>query len=401
MKVVQINAVYEFSSTGRTTMEMHQSLKAQGIDSIVFSAKNHIPNEQVYMIGNKLDHKIHALGSRIFGRQGYFSYISTKKLLSHIDRIGPDIVILRNLHGNFINIPLLLRFLGKKNIATIVVLHDCWFFTGHCCHYTEDKCFKWEVGCHHCPILHTYNKSLFFDNCRSIFNMKKVLFNNIPRLAVVGVSDWITTEGMKSPIFKNAKIIRRLYNWIDLGKFYPRTSNRIREELGLETKDFVALGVAQQWTDRKGLKNIIQAAKRLPNMKFVLVGNKPNIQAPSNIIFPGVCSSVDRLAEYYSMADVFINFSIQETFGKAAAESLSCGTPLIVNNATANPELCGNGCGYVIDSNHESDIINALHSAASMKSKEYNKDCRQFAENTFDKEKIIKQYLSLFEELKL
>jgi len=49
------------------------------------------------------------------------------------------------------------------------------------------------------------NPSLFFDTSRKMFRAKKELFVSIPRLAVVGVSDWITDEGHKAPIFQNAK----------------------------------------------------------------------------------------------------------------------------------------------------------------------------------------------------
>ena len=44
-----------------------------------------------------------------------------------------------------------------------------------------------------------------------MWNDKKRLWLSIPNLAVVGVSDWITNEAKKSPMFKNAKIIRRIF----------------------------------------------------------------------------------------------------------------------------------------------------------------------------------------------
>ena len=398
MKIVQINAVYEYSSTGRTTMEMHQSLRARGIESYVFCTNHHIPEEQVFMIGNKVDHKLHALGSRVFGRQAYFSYFATKSMIAHLRKINPDVVILRNLHGNYVNLPLLLKFLAKEDIATIVVLHDCWFFTGHCCHYTADKCYKWKEECHHCPILNEYNKSLFFDNTRSIFHMKKKLFNRIPRLAVVGVSDWITNEAKKSPIFANAKNILRIYNWIDLNKFYTRNVSALRESLGLLPTDFVALGVAQGWSNQKGLDIIVDVAKRMPHIKIVLVGQPPK-DMPTNVIPVGKLSSVDKLAEYYSLANVFFNFSIQESFGKAAAESLCCGTPLIVNKATANPELCGNDCGFVIENKSIEKIINAIKTISSEGKETYATRCRDFAHVNFDRETNIDNYVKLFNSL--
>ena len=49
MKIVQINAVYEYSSTGRTTREMHLSLIDRGVDSYVFGPIKRIRVVQVFL----------------------------------------------------------------------------------------------------------------------------------------------------------------------------------------------------------------------------------------------------------------------------------------------------------------------------------------------------------------
>lgn len=144
MKIVQINCVYEYSSTGRTTMEMHEYCMSYGIESHVFCMNKSDADNNVYYVGTQLDHKLHAIWSRIWGMQGFFSKSATRKMVSQLKRIQPDVVILRNLHSNFVNLPILLGYLAKYDIPTIVVLHDCWFFTGHCTHYTAHKCYKWQ-----------------------------------------------------------------------------------------------------------------------------------------------------------------------------------------------------------------------------------------------------------------
>ena len=357
MKVVQINAVYGASSVGRTMMEMHEFFTLNGIESYNFYSVKTSKSNPCDIIGGKLDHKIHGFFSRLFGKQAYFSFFPTRTLIKKLKKIDPDVVILRNLHSNYIHMPLLLKYLAKEDISTLVVLHDCWFFTGHCCHYTEIGCHKWQTECNHCPLIHTNNKSWFFDNSHCIFQDKKHLFGSIPHLAVVGVSDWITNEARKAPIFENAKQFQRIYNWIDFKKFYYReNAPEIREGLGLAANDFVALAVSMLWDDRKGLGVIIKLAKTLPDIKIVMVGNLPPVQLPSNIISLPPTGAVDKLAEYYSMADVFLNFSIQETFGKVAAEALSCGTPTVVNNATANPEIPG-PCGEIVNSNDLNSVV--------------------------------------------
>ena len=152
------------------------------------------------------------------------------------------------------------------------------------------------------------------------------------------------------------------------------------------------------WSFRKGLEVYIEVAKQMTDIKIVLIGDKPNIKLPSNIITVAPVSSTDILAKYYSMADVLFNFSIQETFGKVAAEALACGTPLIVNNATANPELPGS-CGYVVSNNNVEQVLDAIKDIRAKGKDYYKQQCVERAKTLFDKEKNINQYIQLFHEL--
>lgn len=399
MKVVQINAVYGLSSVGRTMTEMHEFFLTHSIESYVFYSVKVGNSNEYDLIGNELDHKVHGFCSRFFGKQAYYSYFPTKKLIRKLRKINPDVAILRNFHSNYINMPLLLSFLAKQDIATIVVLHDCWFFTGHCCHYTEVGCQKWQWECHDCPLIHTNNASWFFDNSRQIFRDKKRLFGAIPRLAVVGVSDWITDEGKKAPIFEKALWFKRIYNWIDLKKIYYRdTTPAIREKLGFAVNDFVALGVSMLWDDRKGLNVICKLAEAMPEIKIVLIGKLPEADYPSNVIPVPPTNSTDELANMYSMADVCLNFSIQETFGKVAAEALACGTPLIVNNATANPEIPG-PCGEIVDTHDMASVVQAVQTIREKGKSAYSEMCIQRAHELFDKDTNIRQYMDLFDTM--
>ena len=398
MKIVQINACYEFSSTGRTCYELHTYLSDHGIDSYKFYSLPQPTSDNYDLIGSKFDHKLHALLSRITGKQAYFSRIPTHRLITKLNKIQPDVVILRNFHSNYVNLPLLAQYLAKNDIPTIVVLHDCWFFTGYCCHYTEINCQKWQTECYGCPLIRTDKASWFFDTSRNVFRHRKQLLEAIPRLAVVGVSDWITNEGRKSPIFHKALKFQRIYNWIDLKVFYPRETTELRQKYGIEETDFVALGVSMSWSFRKGLDVYVEVAKKMPDIKIIMIGKKPDINLPSNIISIPPTSAVDELAKFYSMADVLFNFSIQETFGKVAAEALACGTPIIVNNATANPEIPGQ-CGYVVEYNDVSQVVEAVKSIRSIGKNYYQQQCVERANTLFEKEKNIEEYIQLFHEL--
>lgn len=399
MKILQINAIYGFSSTGKTALELNEALVENGHIGIAITTKSISDRSEVYIMGSKLDWCLHGLLSRLFGLQGYFSTLSTKKLIKFINNEKPDIIHLRNLHANYINLPMLLKHIAKNNIPTIITLHDCWFFTGKCCHYTADNCFKWTERCDNCPAQKKYNKSWFFDFSRKMFEDKQKLFGNISNLTVVAVSDWLLHEVKKSPIFENADKIR-IYNWIDTEKFVQKNSSELKKQLGLEDKK-ILLCVAGGWTKEKGFETVIEISKKLnDNERILLVGivYDKNLLNEKIINVPAT-ESVDELISYYSMADVFVQPSIQETFGKVVAEALSCGTPAVCFSSTANPELVKDGCGASVQVGDVEAMLKEIRNILENGKGNYSNACRNFAVDNFNKEKNIKQYFDLYESI--
>lgn len=399
MKILQINAVYKKSSTGRNVQEMHEYLVENEIESYIAAPDLCELEKNLYKIGNWYDMKVHGLFSRLFGLQGYFSCISTTKLLLYIKKVNPEIIHLHNLHGNYINLKMLLKYIARKNIATVVTLHDCWFYTGRCCHYIEDNCYKWKKQCNHCPALKKYNKSWFFDRSKKMQRDKINWFSRIDKLGVIGVSSWVTEDAKTSPILKNAKKHKTIYNWVDLELFKP--IDNAKKNLGLDDR-FVILGVSQTWIERKGVGVFEKLSRILPDdCVIVLVGDANGHESTDKIKFVGATDSVEELAQYYAAADVFINPSIQETFGKTTAEALACGTPVIGFNATATPELVGTDekCGYIIDINDAEAYLEKIELIKNNGKSLYTSECRKRAETMFDKDANLKQYLDFYKEL--
>lgn len=398
MIVLQINAVNGIRSTGRTTLEIAEYLNNNGHEGyIAYSDGNSY--YKGYKIGTTVDKKLHALFSRISGLQAYFSKNGTRDLLKYIDETEPDVIYLRNLHGNFINLEILLKYIAKKDIPTVLTLHDCWFYTGKCTHYTIDNCYRWQNECGNCPRLKKDNKSWFFDRTKKMHRDKKEWFSKVPRLAVVGVSDWITNEARKS-LLSSAKIITRIYNWIDLDIFRPVNTDNLRKELNLENK-FVLLGVASGWSNAKGLDKFIELSNSISDDMIILLIGKisKDIDLPKNIIHIKETHEINELVKYYSMADVFLNLSMEETFGKVTAEALACGTPAIVFNSTANPELVGEGCGYVVNGQSLEDLILYIDKIKVNKKNYYSENCIKFAEDNFDKNDRVEEYLELYKNI--
>lgn len=399
MKILQINAVNGILSTGRTTLEMTQELKALGHEAYTAYAMGETAGEHSYRIGGYLDRKIHALCSRIFGLQAYFSVIATLRFIHYIETIGPDIVLLRNLHSNYINLKLLLRFLGKNKIATVIVLHDCWFYTGRCFHYFLNHCDQWQTKCYRCPNNINTTPTWFFDRSSKMWLDKKRYFNKLDNWAVVGVSDWIMKEAEKS-FLSRANRLTRIYNWINLEIFKPYEDQGLRRSLGME-HDFIIIGVAAVWGTSKGLHNYIRLSELISeDSKIVLIGTMDqDYSLPSNIISLPLTHDCTELARYYSMSDVLVSLSREESFGKVVAEAIACGTPAVVYNSTALPELVGDGCGYVAKENTLQDIYRGIEQVKANTKSHYTAQCLKFAEEYFDMHKCVKEYEVLFQSL--
>jgi glycosyltransferase involved in cell wall biosynthesis len=402
LKILQINAVNKIESTGRTVTEMAKSLREKGFVCVTaYSAGPSVLPEYEYRIGSRFDTKLHGLLSRAMGKQGYFSHSATRHLLHFMDEFAPDVVILRNLHANYIQLPMLLKYLAEKDIPTVVVLHDCWFYTGKCCHYTVAGCHKWLENCGDCPALKDYNKSWFFDKTAQMLADKKALFGAIPRLGVVGVSNWLTDEARKSAVFQNAKCIQRIYNWVDTETFAPRNVEEVRQKLGTEGKK-VILCVASTWRKEKGLDTVLQLTREIQKDKqrLLLVGGLPQgIVLPDTVIHVRKTYNLEELVSYYCLADVFVQPSPEESFGKVTAEALSCGTPVVSFDSTANPELVGKGCGAVVPVGDTAAFIREVFAILEKGKSQYAECCRNFALQNFNKEKNIQQYIQLFESL--
>lgn len=393
MRVAQINATSHRGSTGSLTSQLQRAVIRSGGECRCYAAQ--VQNrEQCFEVGTEFGRKIHALLSRVTGLQGYFSRFATAKLIRELKQYKPDVVHLHNLHANYLHFPMLFNYLKKNRVATFVTLHDCFLFTGKCSHYLHDGCDKWQSACGNCPRLKKDNASWFFDRTNKMFRDKKRWFTSLKNLNVIGVSKWITNEASKS-FLQCAKVLDAVYNWVDLDCFVPAKEIKLRDEFGLCGK-VVILGVSAYWKTEKGLDDFVALSKELDSRyAVVLVGDvsQEKIAGTSIISIPPV-SDARELARYYNMADVFVNASVQETFGLTTAEALACGTPCVVYNKTACPELIGPGCGYVVE---DYDALKTqVCSVAGGGKKVFEQACRSYAEEMFSAEKNIQKYIALY-----
>lgn len=398
MKVLQINTVYGEGSTGLIAKAIHDlcaDYQIRCISAHRCVQKGKQPLEDSISISSKWGSRLHGLLSRFTMFKGAGSVIKTARFLKQVSLYAPDVIHLHNLHGSYINLPLLFRYIKKHNIPVVWTLHDCWAFTAICSHFTIVGCKKWRSGCHNCPQKKRFS-SAPIDLSRFVWKVKKTWFTGIPQAVVVTPSHWL--EGLVRESFLGGYQIQTIYNGIDLTTF-TETESDFRADYGLENKKIV-LGVAFDWSYAKGLDVFLELSKRLSkDYQIVLVGTNPEIDR----ILPDCILSIHRtkdqhtLAAVYTAADVFVNPTREEVLGLVNIEALACSTPVITFDTGGSPECISSTCGVIVPKDDVDTMEREIIRICTQKP--YRKqDCRDQAMR-FDKKQCLKQYLDLYRKI--
>lgn len=347
MKVLLINSVCGIGSTGRICTDLAQQFEAAGDEvKIAYGRKGTVPEQfQKYAvrIGTDWDCKMHAIQTRLFDTHGFGSKHATKKFLQWAEEYKPDLLWLHNIHGYYINVEMLFVWIKKHPEMQVKwTLHDCWAFTGHCSH---------------CSQLRRYPACYAMSSVRRNFARKRAAFTRMPNLTLITPSKWLADLVKQS--FLKEYPVEVHYNTIDTTIFKPTPSD-FRERYGLQDK-IIVLGVANVWEDRKGLFDFYKLAEMLDDhYAIVLVGlsEKQIEDLPKNIKGIQRTNSPKELVAIYTAADVFVNPSVEETFGMTPVEAQACGAPSIVYEGTA--------CAEVAEQNGNKAVpqdVNALYEA--------------------------------------
>lgn len=399
MKVVQINAIYGSKSTGTIVREIQSCSEKNGIEAYVAYSIADRPDADVlrgYRIGNQLTAKWHAFISRVIGKQAYANHFTTWRFLRWLDAIKPDVVHLHNLHNNYIHLNMLLHYLAKHDIATVVTMHDCWYFTGGCMHYASIGCNRWQSGCGQCPKWRQI-PSYFFDCTQSVLKDRKQYLSAIPRLTMVGASEWIANE-MKQSLLKDLNIIF-IHNGFDLEVFTPTPSNK-RKEQNIENK-FVVFGPASKWLlpiNKPTLDYFISWMN--DDMVLVLFGcTQTNNALPSNVVQIGYTKSPKEMAELYSMADVLVNCSREDTLSSLNLECQACGTPVVTYDATGSKETVDDECGFAIPTGDYEALWEKTMEIKQLGKPVLSTLCREWAMAHFKKEPNYERYIELYHNI--
>lgn len=404
MKILQINSHYDQGGAARIVAGIHRQLLAEGVDSYVaYGRGKKSEEEKVYRFGSEVGVYLSAALSRLSGWNGYFNQGATKRLLHLMNQIQPDIIHIHVLHGYYLNVPMLFRYINKNKIPCVWTFHDCHAFVGNCGYFFD--CRKWEQGCSSCPYLKSYPTSQWFDHTGQMWAQKKQLFTEGDRKVIVTPSRWLRQESQKSFFGKYPHVT--IPNGIDSEhRFFPRDKETCRKRYGYTTTEKLILGIAVGYRDeRKGASYILQMAKEVEaEAKVILIGwnREMNglLQGLSNVITIENTQDVEQLAEYYSMADVFVIPSLAENYATTVLEAFACGTPVVGFAVGGITQQLEDGRGIAVEPGNQQAFTQAVRKVLT------EPDCvlrgealAEFVRKENSIRKMTKQYLEIYQKL--
>ena len=381
MKIIQVNSVYGYGSTGGIVKSIHEHLLDEGHSSYVFyGRKKNISSQNIIYISSRFSFFFHLLWTRLLSLHGYGSIIPTLKMIKRIKTINPDIIHFHNIHGYYLNIPLLNRFLKKTNYKLCITVHDDWLISE-------------KIDFVSLPLLkfhkQDYPKSFIY--LPKLNNRMKQRFINQVHLKFVFPSLYMKNEFIKNDI-KNSRT-EMIHNGIDIDLF--NDASNIRKSMNLENYS-VYLSVSSHWNQSKGIGILIGLSKLLSTNERVIIIGQSNRIFPENIIHLNHVNDKKQLANIYKSADVFINPTLKDNFPTVNIEALASGLPIIAFDTGGNSEIItGDNVGKIVYEKNPATLYQAIKDVTKSKG---NKHIDKDKILEFDRKSMIKRYIQLYEK---
>lgn len=405
MKVLQINTrYYNGGSTGRITYDLKKVMEANEIESYVAFGYGYDPKtgekETVYRIESDRELLVSKLWTKAIGHHGFNNKAATKRLLTWIDEVKPDIIHMHNIHNHYVNIGMLLGYITEKSIPCVLTMHDCWTFTGHCAYFDYSRCDKWKTGCNHCPSLSDYPKTFaLIDPSPWNYKMKQQFFAPL-NITFVSPSQWLCDLQQKS--FLKDKPCEVINNGVDVNVFKP-TKSDVRKQYGIGDRKMI-LAVAGGLAPRKGKDYLLKLPTLLHDDEVLLLvglqkGQETLLPKTDKVIGIHRTKTSDELVGLYSEADVFINPTLEDNFPTTNIEALACGTPVVTFRTGGSVEVVTPDTGCIVNKGDMKALLSAVREVLSQGKTHYAGACRMKAVADYNKNVQYGKYIELYKQI--
>jgi glycosyltransferase involved in cell wall biosynthesis len=325
------------------------------------------------------------------------------RLVSHIDRMAPDLVNLHWIGHGYVR-P---ATLSKLNRPLVWTLHDVWPFTGGC--HVNLGCTRYEDQCGACPRLGSSNTE---DLSRSLWRQKQSAYTGT-ELTLVAPSTWMADCAGRSPLFRDVRI-EVIPNGLNIEVFAPadKHQSRARHRLPPDKKLVLFVVAASRRVSHKGFDVFEAATRHLESsrntrneIELVLAGPAATAGSIPARLRRNVVGRIDddsAMAALYTAADVTVVPSRQENLSQVALESLACGTPVVAFDTTGLPDIIHHGKnGYLARPFDAEDLAHGVDWVLDEPERYDSLSTTGYREvrRDFDIRTVAARYRSLFDDL--
>lgn len=183
----------------------------------------------------------------------------------------------------------------------------------------------------------------------------------------------------------------------------------IREEFGIKKDKFVVLCVGQL-QKRKGVKDFIEVAKKMPDIQFIWAGGfsfkqisdgynelkKLVEDPPKNVKFLGIIPR-EKMNELYNISDIMFLPSYEELFPMTVLESANCNIPILLRDIELYKGILS---GYYLKGNNNIEFEKEIRKLKDnndyyVEASELSKKCSDY----YSEENVSKMWRSYYNRI--
>lgn len=235
-------------------------------------------------------------------------------------------------------------------------------------------------------------------NCTIILPVDETLIENTNNYIY---SDIPGKLPLKDGIKEFIPDIKDIFKTIYLG-YDPQTFRKPEKTIKENSVVSAGLIVNNDEFQRKGFDLLIEAAKHLSNINFVLIGFNEEMKAKyadkvtPNVILYGIVP-YSKLIEEYSKAKIYAQFSMFEGMPSSICEAMLCECIPVGSMVNGIPKII-NSYGQVINKRDAEEVKKAINDAMNMPD-EYGVKAREHIKNLFPLIKREQEILKLVKNL--
>ncbi|WP_138417006.1 N-acetyl-alpha-D-glucosaminyl L-malate synthase BshA [Aquibacillus sediminis] len=240
-------------------------------------------------------------------------------------------------------------------------------------------------------------------------SLKKMIKYGIEKSdAVTAVSNSLVKQTKE--MLDVQKDIHVVYNFVDKQEYYKRSYPQLKQQYGIEEEDKVIVHISN-FRKVKRVEDVIHVFAKVVKQtkaKLLLIGDGPEYSQIHNLVTSlGLDHQVlflgkqKNIPELLSIADLKLLLSDKESFGLVLLEAMACGVPCIGTNTGGIPEVINDSeNGFIAEVGDIDAIADKALQLLTDQSlwTQFSKNSIEHVKNHFDSDKILDQYLSVYNE---